>query len=128
MSLGSQAKMGILEKEVSQGPKEKKGCLETARKGPQDPEAEQAHQEKLCWGSQVQRVILGTLVLKVFQVSEGSLGSLDIQGVVISLDVMGQIEEISSPDAMAAVEAAEDVALPGNLWVKAPHTPREAVT
>ncbi|KAK2520693.1 hypothetical protein Q9233_011329 [Columba guinea] len=83
-----------MDRNVSQGPKEKKECLETARKGPQDPEAEQAHQEKLCWGSQVQRVILGMLVLKVFQVSEGSLGSLDIQGVVISLDVMGQIEEI----------------------------------
>lgn len=41
------------------------------------------------------------LVLKVFQVSEGSLGSLDIQGVVIFLDVMGQIEEVS-PDYLSA--------------------------
>lgn len=61
----------------------------------------QAHQEKLCWGNQVQRVTLGMLVLKVFLVSEGSLGSLDIQGAVISLDVTGQVEEVS-PDYLSA--------------------------
>jgi len=60
----------------------------------------QVHQEKLCWGNQVQRVTLGMLVLQVFPVSEGSLGSLDIQGVVISLDVMGQVEEVS-PDYLS---------------------------
>lgn len=57
----------------------------------------QVHQEKLYWGSQAQKVTLGMLVLKVFLVSEGSLDSLDILGVVISLDVMGQVEEVS-PD------------------------------
>lgn len=36
------------------------------------------------------------LVPKVFLVSEGSLGSLGIQGVVIPLDAMGQVEEVSS--------------------------------
>lgn len=57
----------------------------------------QVHQEKLYWGSQAQKVTLGMLVLKVFLVSEGSLDSLDILGAVISLDVMGQVEEVS-PD------------------------------
>ncbi|KAF4795759.1 Collagen alpha-1(XX) chain [Turdus rufiventris] len=54
----------------------------------------QAHQEKLCRGNQVPRVSLGVLVLQVSLVSEGSLGSLDIQGAVMSLDVMRLIEEI----------------------------------
>lgn len=61
----------------------------------------QAHQEMLCWGNQDRRVTLEILVLKVFLVSEGNLGSLDIQGVVISLDVMGQVEEVS-PDYLSA--------------------------
>lgn len=54
----------------------------------------QAHQEKSCRGNQVPRVTLGVLVLQVSLVSEGSLGSLDTQGAVISLDVM-RIEEVS---------------------------------
>lgn len=57
----------------------------------------QAHQEKLCRGNQVPRVPQGMLVHQVSLVSEGSLGSLDIQGTVISLDVMRLIEEVS-PD------------------------------
>lgn len=57
----------------------------------------QAHQEKLCRGNQVPRVSLGVLVLQVSLVSEGSLGSLDIRGAVMSLDVMRLIEEVS-PD------------------------------
>lgn len=97
-SLVRQEKMGILEKEVPQDPREKKEWLESMRKGCKDPEEEQAHQEKLCWGNQAQRATLETLVLKVFLVSEDSLGSLDTQGTVMSLDVMGQVEEISSPD------------------------------
>lgn len=97
-SLVRQEKMGILEKEVPQDPKEKKAWLEPMRKGSKGPEEEQAHQEKLCWGNQAQRATLGTPVLKVFLVSEDSLGSPDTQGAVMSLDAMGQVEEISFPD------------------------------
>lgn len=61
----------------------------------------QALQEKLCRENQVRRVTLGMLVLQVSLVPEGSLGSLDIQGTVISLDVTRPIEEVS-PDCVSA--------------------------
>lgn len=59
----------------------------------------QAHQGKLCRGNQVPRATLGMLVLQVSLVSEGSLGSLDIQGAAMSLGVMS-IEEVS-PDCIS---------------------------
>lgn len=57
-----------------------------------------------------------------------SFSVLDTDLFIFSVPSSPFHTQISSPDAMAAAEAAEDVALPANLWVKTPHTPREAVT
>lgn len=57
-----------------------------------------------------------------------SFSVLDTDLFIFSVPSSPFHTQISSPDAMAGAEAAEDVALPGNLWVKTPHTPREAVT
>lgn len=69
----------------------------------------------MCWGNQAQRATLGTPVLKVFLVSEDSLGSPDTQGAVMSLDAMGQVEEVSPDNLSAEVMILELFALVTSL-------------